>query len=512
MKITSKVWAASSVITGVIVIYGTLAVLSLAGQRSLLTEIFDSFQQNQRNTGIVRRTSDVHLNLYKGLSWVSSDYDAKKTAALFQQQIDELKAVSSDLKQWASVDSSEKDTYVKALAALGQYQEWALKVQDMAAADIATATMFMGSAEDAFIQLNVLLQELMRKGEALGLDKKNKSFAAIRFLILGSAAALLLAVLAASMVSYFLSRNISKPLTRAVSRLRNEAAEIASSSGQLSSSSQQLAEGANEQAASLEETSASLEEMASMTRKNADGAQAANALMKEAGGRIASGVEAMNRMTAVIHEIHQSSGETTKILRTIDEIAFQTNLLALNAAVEAARAGEAGKGFAVVAEEVRNLARRSADAAKNTAGLIEGSQKKAGAGVQVAGEVAENLTRIQESTTNVGALVSEISVASNEQAQSIEQINTAVTEMDKVVQRNASQAEESAGTATQLSEQAGCLNRLVEDLTAMVEGRGAGQKNTVCEDDGSVERDEVNERREDSERSDTPEKQLTSHE
>ena len=473
MKISSKVWSASSVITGVILVYGTLAILSLFGQRGLLVEIFDSFQQNQKNTTIVRRTSDVHLNLYKGLSWISSDYDAKKTEALFQQQVDELQSLSLELQQLASVDPDKKDAYAQAFAALEKYREWALQVRDMASTDLATATMFMGSAEDAFIQLNELLRDLVRKDESMALEKKNKSFSLIRYLISGSAVALLLAVLAACIVSHGLSRTISGPLKTAVTRLKNEATEIQSSSGQISASSQQLAEGANEQAASLEQTSASLEEMASMTRKNADAAQLADGLMKEAGGRVSSGVEAMNHMNVVIHEINKSSRETAKILKTIDEIAFQTNLLALNAAVEAARAGEAGKGFAVVAEEVRNLARRSAEAAKNTADLIDGAQKKANAGVAVSGEVAEHLAHIQEVTTKVATLLDEIARASNEQAQSIGQINTAVGEMDKVVQRNASHAEESAGTASQLSEQAGYLNQLVVELMVMVNGRAS---------------------------------------
>ena len=179
---------------------------------------------------------------------------------------------------------------------------------------------------------------------------------------------------------------------------------------------------------------------------------------------------AMERMTAEINKIRESSDQTAKTIKTIDEIAFQTNLLALNAAVEAARAGEAGKGFAVVAEEVRNLARRSAEAAKNTADLIEGAQSHSEAGVAVSEEMKKVFAGIQESSGKVGTLVAEIAAASKEQAQGIEQVNTAVSEMDKVVQQNAANAEESASAAEEMSSQAQELNAIVGQLAAMVGG------------------------------------------
>ena len=178
----------------------------------------------------------------------------------------------------------------------------------------------------------------------------------------------------------------------------------------------------------------------------------------------------MSRLSRAIDDIKKSSDETAKIVKTIDEIAFQTNLLALNAAVEAARAGEAGKGFAVVAEEVRNLAQRSAEAAKNTASLIEGSQKNSEHGVMIAAETAQALNKITESSRKVASLVSEISAASKEQSQGIDQINTAVAQMDQVVQTNASNAEESASASEELSSQSRELNELVQVLVTLVKG------------------------------------------
>lgn len=289
------------------------------------------------------------------------------------------------------------------------------------------------------------------------------------------------AILIASFLAFTITRSITKPINAAVDALRTGAEQVGSASEQVASSSQSLAEGATEQASSLEETSSSLEEMSSMTRQNAENARQANLLAENATGAADKGVGAMAGMSDAMQQIKRSSDETAKIIRVIDEIAFQTNLLALNAAVEAARAGEAGKGFAVVAEEVRNLAQRSAEAAKNTSALIEGSQKNADNGVHATEELTGILNEITGSIRKLSGLISEVSAASDEQTQGVGQINAAVTQMNQVTQQTAANAEESSSASQELAAQAQQMRAIVFELDQVVNGR----KSTVSSDNSS---------------------------
>jgi methyl-accepting chemotaxis protein len=253
-------------------------------------------------------------------------------------------------------------------------------------------------------------------------------------------------------------------LDTALSDVSGATNQVAAAATQISSGSQSLAEGSSEQASSLEEVSASLQELASMTRQNAANAQEARGLAESTRTSTTQGVEHMHRLSSAIEKIKQSSDATAKIVKTIDEIAFQTNLLALNAAVEAARAGDAGKGFAVVAEEVRNLAMRSAEAAKNTAQLIEDAVKNAEGGVALNAEVLGKLTEISEKIVKVGTVMTEIAAASDQQRQGVDQITTAVEQMNGVTQQAAANSEESAATAAELNSQADQMRGMVEQF------------------------------------------------
>jgi len=277
-----------------------------------------------------------------------------------------------------------------------------------------------------------------------------------------------------AVVLYF-TRSISAPIGRIARGLNTASEEVTSASSQIATTSQELAEGAAEQAASLEEIASSMEEMSSMSRQNADNAQQAKVMMQEAKGIVTDVDQHMNSLSTAMTEIAKSSEETAKILKTIDEIAFQTNLLALNAAVEAARAGEAGAGFAVVAEEVRNLALRASEAAKNTSILIENTMDDVKNGTQLTQTTKEAFNRNMEITTKIGCLVEEIASASDEQVHGIEQVGRAVTEMDKVTQRTAANAEESASASEEMNAQAVTMKDIVVRLTAVVDGRSNGK-------------------------------------
>jgi methyl-accepting chemotaxis protein len=277
--------------------------------------------------------------------------------------------------------------------------------------------------------------------------------------------------------SFFISRSITKPIQNITDALSSGASQTASAASQISAASQSLAEGASQQAASLEETSASLEEMASMTKRNAENAQKVKELGNQA--RLAGDV-AMNDMKTMggaMDAIQQSSDDIAKIIKTIDEIAFQTNILALNAAVEAARAGQAGAGFAVVADEVRNLAQRCAQAAKDTTAKIQDSVQKSAHGVQISAKVAKSLAEIATKARLVDELASEVAVSSKEQNQGIDQVNVAVSQMDKVTQNNAANAEESASAAEELNAQAEAMQDAVADLLRLVAARQTAAAN-----------------------------------
>ncbi len=292
---------------------------------------------------------------------------------------------------------------------------------------------------------------------------------ATAFMIVGLVVALVIGVT----VAIFITRSITGPINRIIDNLTESSSQVASASGQIATASQSLAEGSTEQAASLEETSSALEEMASMTRQNADNAGSANTMMSETKRQVDEGAAAVKNMAGAMDEINQASEEIGKIIKTIEEIAFQTNLLALNAAVEAARAGDAGKGFAVVADEVRNLAQRSAQAARDTSELIESTVARVKNGTEIVRQLEVSFGEVEESANKVAGLVAEISSASQEQAQGVDQVNTAVAQMDKVTQNNASNAEESASASEELSAQAEQMNSVVGNLIELVGGAGA---------------------------------------
>lgn len=281
--------------------------------------------------------------------------------------------------------------------------------------------------------------------------------------------------IAAGVSWLFLSRSVVTPLKEVIQNLQEGAGQVSDASTQLNMSSQSLSQGATEQASSVEETTATLEEISSMVKQNADNSAEANQLSISAKETAEKGSDSVQNMIVSMEDISKSSEEVSKIIKVINEIAFQTNLLALNAAVEAARAGEHGKGFAVVAEEVRNLALRSGEAAKTTEALIEGSVAKVKDGSKQAEDAGVVLAEILKNSQKVEDLVREISAASKEQSDGLNQVTRAMGQMDQVIQSISSNSEEGAANAEELSSQSNILQGIVDGLIDLVGGGESSQ-------------------------------------
>lgn len=276
---------------------------------------------------------------------------------------------------------------------------------------------------------------------------------------------LAIAVLLGVILAWWLTRNTKGHLVAATHRLEEGAEQVSVASNQLSEASNSLAQSASKEAASLQETSSCLEEMASMIRQSSEHAQTAREQSTAANAAALEGANGMRKLSDAMSAIGGSSENVSRIVKTIDEIAFQTNLLALNASVEAARAGEAGRGFAVVANEVRALAQRSAQAARETAEKIEDSVSKSSYGIQISREVDEHLKTIASKTSEVDGLINRVAQALREQAQGVQQLNTTVAEMEKATQSNAANAEETASAAEELNAQTLMFTEAVQELS-----------------------------------------------
>ena len=344
---------------------------------------------------------------------------------------------------------------------LEEAADWrAKKTNFYGAATVSSFIALLGEQDKAASQREASIQQLqMQKNIAIGV--------VLAVGIAGLGVGILFGVMIVLRMTGKLSE-ITDQLNQATQQTLNASEQVATSS-------QSLAQGASEQAASLEETSSTLEEISSTTRQNAESSVRMEKLIDSTRGSAGQGSDAMERMVERINAIKESADKTARIVKTIDEIAFQTNLLALNAAVEAARAGDAGRGFAVVAEEVRNLALRSAQAAKDTSALIEESQQRAQQGVAATAQAQELLNSIHGNVEESSGVVREVSSASKEQSRGVEQIAQAIAQMDRVTQSNAANAEENAAASEELSAQASSQAALVRDLSALIfGGKGNG--------------------------------------
>ncbi len=319
-------------------------------------------------------------------------------------------------------------------------------------------------ATDKLREVVAINLKMAKEANQAGQLISNKSrMIALSFVAIGAIAAMLF--------GFVLSIKISRQLDHIVSEATEGAVQIAAAAEQVSQAAQGVAQGTQEQAASLEESSASVEELSAMTNQNAESSTAVSTLSREVQAAMDKSRESAHKMDVAMEQIRASSDQTSKILKTIDEIAFQTNLLALNAAVEAARAGEAGKGFAVVAEEVRNLAMRAAEAAKTTSTLIDQNVTRVHEGASLISDLKTAMDATSASVNKVAQLSNDVASASSEQSHGLQQITIAVSQMSQVTQTSAANAEEAASASEELAGQAEQLRSLVDELMHLVHGK-----------------------------------------
>jgi len=478
LKLRGKLLISPMIIIMFLIALSGVSYWGLSDQKGVLGEIFDDhFKGYQNSAKTLQDVMEVHGNIYKVISWATAKYDEQKITQLGKEQAAILAGSTETMKTLMGsrkLIPEKKKLYEGALAKLVSYQKAALGVLDIATTDLNIATMYMGTADDEFQVLNKELKALLALENRLAEEKRAASLKQLDTIIKTFLILLVAGIGIALAVSFFIARRITSPLKNTILGLTEISSQVISASSQIASTSQQLAEGTSEQAASLEETSSSLEEMSSMTKQTADNAGQAKTMMGDARHIVEKVSGHMDEMSKAIVGITRTSEETGKIIKTIDEIAFQTNLLALNAAVEAARAGEAGAGFAVVANEVRNLALRAAEAAKNTNNLIDNTIKAVKKGKELTQMTQEAFKENIAISGKIGQLVDEIATASQEQALGIAQVNTAVAEMDKVTQQAAANAEESASASEVLNAQAEQMKSYVEELSAVVGGSHGG--------------------------------------
>ncbi len=353
---------------------------------------------------------------------------------------------------------------------LQAYLETAQSLVRQTAVDATAAEARMPEFHDAFSALEDSMGEISTVFENEAVRINSEAASAVQNFIKVLFGAGLGALVLLLVVAAFVARSIPRPFAKVIKGLTDVSESNFSGALHVSSSSKAMAEGATSQAASLEELSATLEELSSMTKRNAESAVAGKSCANTARTVAEANEAEMQRMQETMQALQRSSQETTKIVKTIDEIAFQTNILALNAAVEAARAGEAGAGFAVVADEVRSLAQRSALAAKETAEKIEGAARQSAEGVEFTNRIALGLAEIVARVREVDNRISEVANSSQEQSTGISQIASTITQMDKLTQASAANAEETAASAVELTAQAEGLRLATLTLAQLVGG------------------------------------------
>ncbi len=465
-------------LVGSSILVAVFMVLFFTQFLTLLQTASKGLEQVIRAGEAMRLAQDVNVNFQlavskgKNVAILKDEKNKERTILYMKQAMDtfgqlqklETEADEQDYLKKLDDGISSVEPKLQALVQTAQEKD---KAQDLYDTHLKDITIDFENASEAYIGFLGKKVQKTQDDLVAGIGWGKLTGIVLVLLVLGGIA-----------MNLMISLGVARTLRTLTRNLIESANQVSSASAMTSAASQQLAEGAGESASSLEETSSSLEEMSSMTRQNAENAIRATKLVEDTRSMVLQGNEAVGQTVKSMKETNESAEKISKIIKTIEEIAFQTNLLALNAAVEAARAGEHGRGFAVVAEEVRSLAHRSASAAKDTAALIEENSKRVSQGVKVSERSGKTLSEIVERAKKVSDLVGEIAAASQEQSKGIEEINGAVAQMDKVTQRNTSNAEELASSSEEMSSQAQSLKDMVIQLAVLPEGN-SGQETVL---------------------------------
>ncbi|MBI5523267.1 MAG: MCP four helix bundle domain-containing protein [Desulfarculus sp.] len=472
LSVKKKIWsgfAASILLVAVVGAVGFLHTSRVLENLVTLLQAYSPAVQQARAT----QAGLLELRHLEGQVWASQGQERQALLARMRELGRQLEGQAGELSR-----------RLGAVAALREGGQAALPSPDLnPAAQVRAFEQALGQegagvppAQAGLVNLLAQADDLARRGQALLEDETQRMVRERAKGKLFLATLIPSGVVVVALIGIWLAGSVNRSILGVTQGLAGNAQLVAAASSQVSASSQTVAEGSSQQAAELEETSASLEEMASMVRTTADNSHRAKDLMDQARQLIQAAAQDMEDTSQSMEQIAFAGAEIGKVVKSIDEISFQTNLLALNAAVEAARAGDAGAGFAVVAGEVRSLALKAAEAARDTQRLIEGAVGRIKQGAQMVAGTRDEFKRVDQVAGDVAGLIAEIAGSNREQAVGLEQLNRSVSQMEQVILSNAGQAEASAAASSRLDAQAEALNRTVRELVLLV---GARQETLV---------------------------------